>query len=183
MDKLLYLSMAAGTAALIFSVMLAVRVPKQAPCVFKIEETKTIFGMTLLSVLLGYGVEIYKIYDPSVGGTEKGSYGMIAVIGFAAILIAAYTVMYTLIKKIYVYDDRLVVIDELARIRTVYWGDIVSVERPGMQRAAKFTCADDYSFTVSGANRKYKQFMNYLEPRLKSSREKNLLKNIEKNLM
>ena len=184
MDKLwIYLSLAAGTAALLWAVILSIRAPKQEPCVFKYEETKTIFGMTFLSLLLGYGVEIYKLIDPEVGGTGTGSYGMIAVVGLMAILMAVYTILYALNQKIYVYEDGLVVVNALAKANTVFWEDIISVDKPGMQQAARFSCRGDFVFKVSGANKNYKRFMNYLEPRLKEVKGKNLISQIERNLM
>ncbi len=183
-DKLwLYLSMAAGTIALVWAVVLCIRAPKQDECVFKYEETKTIFGMTFLSIALGYGVEIYKLIDPAVGGEGTGSYGMIAVLGLIAILMAVYTILYALNQKIYVYEDGLIVVDALAKAKTVFWEDIISVDKPGMQQAARFTCRGDFTFKVSGANKNYKRFMNYLEPKLKEVKGKNLISQIERNLM
>ena len=184
MDKMwLYGSMTIGTAALIWAVAVCVKAPKQEPCEFKYEETKSIFGMTFLALLLGYGVEIYKLIDPKVGGEGTGSYGMVAVLGLMAILMAVYTIVYTINQKIYVYDDGLIVVDALGKAKTVFWEDIISVTKPGMQQAAKFTCRGDFTFKVSGANKNYKRFMNYLEPKLKEVKGKNLLSQVEKNLM
>ena len=183
MDKYLYISMALGTASLIAALVLVLRAPKQAPCVFINKETKSILGLTVLSLGLGYGVEVYKLIDSKVGGEEPGSYGMIAVIGFIAILMAAYTILYAFNKKIYVYEDHMIVSDDLGKARSIEWDEVLSVERPGMQRAAKFSIRGGYSFTVYEANKNYKRFMNYLEPRLKEVKGKHLMAQIEKNLM
>lgn len=183
MDNLwLYLSMGAGTAALIAGIVLCARAPKQKPCLFKLEETKSVFGLTLLALVLGYGIEIMKLRDPSVGGEGTGSYGMIAVLGLAAILMAAYTIVFTLNRKIYVYEEGLAVVDDLGKAKELVWEDIVSVEAQGMQKAARFTCTGDYSFKVSGANKDYGKFMSFVEPKLKEVKGKNLLSQVEKNL-
>ena len=87
-----------------------------------------------------------------------------------------------ILNKIYVYDDRLVISDVFGKTKDIYWEDINTVERPGMQRAARFNCAGDVSFTVSGANKNYKKFMNFLEPKLKGNKGKKLLAQIERNL-
>ncbi|MBQ1477512.1 MAG: hypothetical protein IIZ33_05145 [Erysipelotrichaceae bacterium] len=182
MNSWIYLSIAVGTIVLIASVVISMRCERPKGELFRFEETKALFLMTGLAVLLGYGILVYKLIDPSVGGSEKGSYGMIAVVGLVAILMAAYTILFALNKKIYVYDDRLVISDVFGKTKDIYWEDINTVERPGMQRAARFNCAGDVSFTVSGANKNYKKFMNFLEPKLKGNKGKKLLAQIERNL-
>lgn len=184
MDKVwIYLSLAAGTASLIWATEVCLRAARPKSECFRYEETKTIFGMSFLSLALGYGVEIYKLTDSSVGGVGTGSYGMIAVIGLIAILMGVYTILYAVNQKIYVYEDKLLVSDLFGKSRTVYWEDIISVERPGMQQGARFSCSGDFSFKISAANKNYKEFMSFAEPKLKDVKSKKLISQIEKNLM
>ena len=183
MDKLwLYLAMGAGTAALAAAIVISARKPKQEPCAFKLEETKTSFGLVVLALALGYGVMVYKLVDPAVGGEEPASYGMIAVLGLAAVLMAVYVILLTLNQKIYVREDGLTVTDAFGRAKKVEWADILSVDAQTMQKGARFTCAGDYAFKVSGANKDYRRFMEYVEPRLKEAKEKDLLSQVERNL-
>ena len=181
-DFWLWLSMAAGTAALVCAAVLCSKIPKREDCLFRYEETKASFGLTVLAVALGYGVEILKLKDPSLGGEEKGSYGMIAVLGLAAILMGAYMILYSLNRKIYVYEDELIVRDEFGKEKTVPWDGILAVSGGSMQQA-RFDCRGGFSFRVSASNRCYSRFMEYAEERMKQNGDEDLISRVEKNMM
>lgn len=182
MNSILYASILLGTIVLIVASVICIKAPKQEGYVFCFEETKASFGLTILAIGIGYGFMIYKIIKPDLGGSDTQSYIMTALVGFLAVVLAAYTILHTMNKKIYVYEDYLLVVDAFARVKKIPWEDINRIERPGLQRAARFTCTDGVVFTVSGANKNYKKFMNFIRPKLKGIKGKKLIQQIERNL-
>lgn len=182
MNGILIACMIAGAVMLAGSMVIVRRNPRKSDAKYVIEDSKTLMGLMALSVFLGYWLLILRLQDPSLGGEGWQGLALCAFLGTLLLALAAYMILYCFVKKTYVYEDRIEVVTPFGRRRSEEWNNILTITPNGMTKGARFTFADDYSFTLSGANKNYKDVMNFAKVRLKGREGKALIKEIEKNM-
>lgn len=183
MEKtIIYVSLALGLISLVASILVSIKKTKIEGYAFYVSETKTILIMSALCFLLGgYFCYLKLFVEETMGGEGIQGYFLVGVLALIVFLLGSYTVAYCFCNRIYVFEEYMVVVKAFSGPFKVYWDDIEKVERPGMQKAARFTCKD-VSFKVSGYNKKYKEFMTWIRLRLKGRTGRRLLNNVERNL-
>ena len=181
MNNYIYAAAILGLVAIVYAIILSFKKSKISGYAFSVSETKTILLMTVLCIGLGYFFLYYKLIKPDMGGEGVRGYLLVAILGLICLLMGAYTIAYCFCSKIYVYEDKMIVSKVFSGPFEIYWDDIQKVEQAGIKKAARFTCPE-VTFTVSGYNKKYKEFMSWIRVRLKGKTGKRLLANVEKNL-
>lgn len=99
-----------------------------------------------------------KLADPTLGGSEPGSYSLLAGIAALCALTGGFVLLWSYMKKSVAYTDRLVQVSWLGRTREMRWEAVQQVKVPMMSRTAVF-CAGKEKFSVNGDPKQYKKFI------------------------
>lgn len=99
-----------------------------------------------------------KFADPTLGGTQPGSYSLLAALAALCGVTGGFVLLWSYMKKSVAYADRLVQVSWLGRTREIRWSDVQQVKVPMMSRTAVF-CTAGGKLAVNGDPKQYKRFI------------------------
>ena len=181
-DKILYASLAAAVILLIAAIVLMVKNRCTDPGLVCVRETWMTAVMGVMLMAMGVFITVMKLTDPSVAGTDKSSYWFVAVFGLLCHLLGVFMLLYTFVKRIVLFEDRIEDCSPFGITRTMYWGDIVQVEKPVTRKAYILTDRDGNTISVSGDSKASKAFVDFARTKIKSAQGTNLLHHVERRL-
>ena len=182
MDKILYASLAAAVVLLIAAIVLMVKNRCTDEGLVCVRETWMTAVMGVMLVTVGVFITVMKLTDPSVAGTDESSYWFVAVFGLLCHLLGVFMLLYTFVKRIVLFEDRIEDCSPFGITRTMYWGDIVQVEKPVTRKAYILTDRDGNTISVSGDSKASKAFVDFARTKIKSAQGTNLLHQVERRL-
>lgn len=182
MDKILYASLAAAVVLLAAAIVLIVKNRCTDPGLVCVRETWLTAVMGVMLIAMGIFITVSKLIDPNIAGTDERSYWFVAVFGLLCHLLGAFMLLYTFVKRIVLFEDRIEDCSPFGITRTMYWGDIVQVEKPLTRKAYVLTDRDGNTVSVSGDSKASKEFVDFARSRIKSAKGTNLLYQVEHRL-
>ncbi len=182
MTSLLYLSLAAGIVMLAVTIALIAKKRCHDPKAICIRETWMTAVMGIMMIALALFFPVAKLMDNSLAGTEATSYWF--VVGFSILchLMGDFTLLFSLVKCVALYEDRAVEYSFLGQQTTIYWEDVVKVDKPMMR--SSFTLKDCHGNSISagGDDKAQKTFVAFAKPKIKSAGGMNLVSQVEHRL-
>ncbi|MCD8197145.1 MAG: hypothetical protein LUE24_08325 [Lachnospiraceae bacterium] len=178
-QSILYASMALSLAAVIAAVILAIRKQPKERGQMCLRETWMTAVLGVMLIALGYVVCAMKLMDETVAGTGMNSWLFVAGFQLVSQLLGAYSLLYAFVKKTQVFEERIELISAFGSVKTVYWDDIVKVDKSMLGRSLKLTTKDKEIVSISGDSAKFREFAGYAVKRIRPAEGKALLKQIE----
>lgn len=141
------------------------RVSPLAGALAVVQEAGITALLGFLCMGLAYFLLLCKYYQPSLAGTDQKSYWFIALFALVCALIAAFTLLYTYVKKGVAYPDRLMLVSALGGVREVNWSEVCQVKVPLLSRRVTFKTKSG-SYSVYGDPKQYKAFITAIQGRI-----------------
>lgn len=182
MDKILYASLAAAVVLLIAAIVMMVKNRCTDDGLVCVRETWMTAVMGVMLVAMGVFITVMKLIDPAVAGTDESSYWFVAVFGLLCHGLGAFMLLYTFVKRIVLFEDRIEDCSPFGITRTMYWDDIVQIEKPMTRKAYVLTDRDGNTVSVSGDSKASQAFVDFARTRIKSAKGTNLLYQVERRL-
>lgn len=182
MDKILYASCAAGIILLIAAIVMTVKFRYTDTGIVCIRETWMTAVIGGMLIALGFWLSGLKLMDATVAGTDETSYWFVAGFSLLCHLLGDFALLYTMVKRVVLYEDCVESCSVFGKCSTLYWADIVKVEKPLTRRAFKLTDKDGNIINVSGDNKACKQFVDFAKTKVKAASGSNLLHQVEHKL-
>ncbi len=182
MTSILYLALAAGIAMLAATVAFTVKKRSHDYKALYIRETWMTAVLGVMMIALGFFFPAAKLMDATLAGTDASSYWF--VIGFSLLchVMGDFTLLFTLVKCIALYEDRVVEHSFLGQETTIYWSDVVKVDKPMMRSCYVLKDRQGNSISAGGDNKALKTFAEFARPRIKAAGGVNLLSQVEHRL-
>lgn len=182
MDKILYASIAVAVLLLAGTIFLSIKKRPEGLSDVCVREDWMTAVMGAMVIVLGIWFAIMKLQDPALSGSDATSYWYIA--GFCVVgnLVGDFMLLYTFVKRVELYEDRVESYSALGKCTTLSWSQIVQVKKPMMGRSTKLVSSDGTVISVSGAPKACDAFVDYARPRINSAQGSNLLKHVENRL-
>ncbi|MGM9588677.1 MAG: hypothetical protein ACI3V0_00680 [Faecousia sp.] len=182
MTNLLYLSLAVGIAMLVAAIALIVKKRCHDAAAICIRETWMTAVMGAMMIALGLFFPIAKLMDATLAGTEASSYWFVIGFGLLCHAMGDFTLLFSLVKCVALYEDRAVAYSALGRQTTIYWDDVVKVDKPLMRSTFVLTDCHGNSINVSGEGKAMKTFVAFAKPKVTSAGGANLVSQVEHRL-
>lgn len=182
MDKILYAAIAVAALLLAATVYFCIKKRPEGLSEVCVQEDWMTAVMGAMIIVLGILFAVMKLRDPALSGSDAMSYWYIA--GFCVIgnLVGDYMLLYTFVKRVELYDDRVESVTAFGYVTTLRWGQIVQVKRPMMGRSTKLIGTKGTVISVSGSPKACDAFVDFARPKINSSQSGNLLKHVENRL-
>lgn len=182
MEWMIWASMAVAVLAAAAAVLRSVQCRDRETGTFVVRETRMTAVMGVLLLAVAFLVGFAKLYDPATAGGDATSYYLAAALILACGLLGSFTVMFGLLKRVTVYDDRLCARSAFGVSRELPWTDIVRVDKPMMSKALKLTDKDGKVLTVSGGTEDFERFLTFAQERISHASGAALLQQTENRL-
>lgn len=182
MNNMLYISCAAAAVLLIVTIVLCIRNRCEDEGLLCVKEIPLTAMMGLMMIVLGVWMVYLKLIDPTVAGTDRDSYLFVAVFSLVCHLMGDFCLLYTFVKRVVVFNDRVEECSAFGKRRTMYWTEVVKIEKPVTRKAFKLHDKVGNVITVSGADKAYKEFADIAKDKIKSSQGRDLLNVVENRL-
>lgn len=182
MDKILYASCAAAVILLIATILLIVKNRCTDTGLVRVRETMMTAVMGVMCMALAVYITYLKLTDPTIAGTTENSYWFVAGFSLACHLMGDIMLLFTFVKRVVLFEDRIEDCSFFGKKQTMYWADIIKVEKPMTRKAYVLTDRDGNVISVSGDNKACKEFVDFAKSRIKSASGSNLLHQVEHRL-
>lgn len=182
MDKILYAGFAVAVLALAGTIWMIVKNRSEGLSLVCIREDWMTIVMGLMLLVLGVWFLWMKLDDGTIAGTDRNSYLFVGGLGLACNLMGDFMMLYGIVKRIELYDDRVESVSAFGKVVALGWEDVVEVKKPAMGRSIKLTGKDGTVISVSGSNKGCDEFVDFAREKIKSSQRGNLLKHVENRL-
>lgn len=182
MDKILYASCAAAVILLIATIAMIVKNRCADTGLVCLRETWMTAVIGAMLIIIGFWVVPLKLIDPEVAGTDETSYWFVAGFGLLCHLLGDFSLLFTFVKRVVLFEDRVENCSAFGRCKTLYWADIVKVEKPMTRQAFRLTDKDGNIISVSGSSKACKQFVDFAKTKIKAANGSNLLHQVEHRL-
>lgn len=182
MDKILYASYAAAVVLLIATIVLIFRNRCQDDGLLRVSEPLFTAVMGLLIIAMGFWINSLKLNDAAIAGTDRSSYLFVAGFSLMCQLMGDFTLLFTFVKRVVLFNDCLEECSFLGKRRRILWKDIIKVERPVTRKAFKLTDKDGNVITVGGSDKTLKEFSDIAKEKINASEGKDLLRRVENRL-
>ena len=182
MNKILYASIALAVLLLAGTIVLCIKKRPEGLSDVCVREDWMTAVMGTMIMALGIWFVVMKLQDPALSGSDATSYWYIA--GFCVLgnLVGDFMLLYTFVKRVELYEDRVESISAFGKVTSLSWDQIVQVKKPMMGRSTKLVSSDGTVISVSGAPKACDAFVDYARPRINSNQGSNLLKHVENRL-
>lgn len=182
MDKFLYISLGVGVVLTIATIVLILQRRCRDTGTICIRETWMTAVLGVMIIALGFAFPVLKLMDGTLAGTDSQSYWF--VIGFSLLchLMGDFALMFTCIKCTVLFEDRAVEYSPLGDQSTLYWEDIVRVEKPMMKSYYLLTDRSGNSIRVGGDNKASRRFVEFAKSKVKNATGASLLHQVEHRL-
>lgn len=182
MDKILYASVALAVLLLAGTIFLSIKKRPEGLSDVCVREDWMTAVMGAMVIVLSFWFAIMKIQDPALSGSDATSYWYIALFCVVGNLAGDFMLLYSFVKRVELYEDRVESVSAFGKVTTLGWGQIIQVKKPMMGRSTKLVSSDGTVISVSGAPKACDAFVDYARPRINSSQSGNLLKHVENRL-
>lgn len=131
----------------------------------RLSETAFTAVMGGMAAVLGFFLLYAKYTDHTVAGSDTTSYFFIG--GFAVICvgIGCGILLYTFLKKIIVFNDRILYVTIFGRHKEIYWNKISELRIPFMSNKVTII-GKNTRFTVGGETKAYKKFIKIAKEKI-----------------
>lgn len=182
MNKILYASIVLAVLLLAGTIYFCIKKRPEGLSDICVREDWMTAVMGAMIIVLGMWFVIMKLQDPALSGSDAMSYWYIA--GFCVLgnLLGDYMLLYTFVKRVELYDDRVESVTAFGYVTTLRWGQIVQVKKPMMGRSTKLIGTRGTVISVSGSPKACDAFVDYARPKINSAQGGNLLKHVENRL-
>lgn len=183
MVPLIYFSILACTVIIIVGIFLLKykNVKKTNDTLAVLQEASVTAWLGIFSIVLAYCLLVMKLIDPGMTGNDSASYLFIAVFAFICSLLGTFVILWTFLKNAIAYRDRLLLVSFLGTKREMKWNDVNQVKVPMLSKRITFTTADA-SYSVFGAPKQYRKFMEVVNSEIGDAVGKDALENLLKQL-
>lgn len=182
MDKMLYAAIAVAVLLLAGTVFLCVKKRTEGLSDVCVQEDWMTAVMGAMAIALGIWIAVMKLQDGSLSGTDEASYWYIAGFCLACNLMGDFMLLYTFVKRVELYEDRVESVSALGKVTTLRWNQIVQVKKPMMGRNTKLISEDGTVISVGGSPKACDAFVEYARPKINSAQGGDLLKHVENRL-
>lgn len=182
MDKILYASCAAAVIALIAAVVMIVKNRCTDTGIVCVRETWMTAVIGVMMIALGFWILSLKLTDAAIAGTDENSYWFVAGFSLLCHLLGDFALLFTLVKRVVLFEDRVEECSAFGKHKTIYWEDIIKVEKPMTRKAYVLTDKDGNVISVSGDNKACNQFVDFARTKVKAASGSNLLHQVEHRL-
>lgn len=182
MDNRLIACLVLGCAALLATLVLIWKRRCRETGLLCIRETWMTAVLGLMLLALGFAFPILKTMDPTAAGTDARSYWFVAAFGLACYCLGDYALLFTFVKCTVLHEDRAVAYSTLGAQQTLYWADVVRVEKPVTRSCYILTDQDGNSIQVGGDSKASRQFMEFAREKVKGASGTELLRQVEHRL-
>lgn len=183
MLPLIYFSLLACTVVIIGGIFLLKykNVKKTGDTLAVLQEASVTALLGIFSMALAYCLLIMKIIDPSMAGNDGMSYLFIAVFAFVCALLGTFVILWTFLKNAIAYKDKLLLVSFFGTQREMRWCDVKQVKVPMLSKKITFITSDA-SFSVFGAPKQYKKFIEVVQSNIGHVVGSDALENLLKRL-
>lgn len=160
MVSLIYFSLLACTIVIMGGIILLKfkNVKKTDDTLAVLQEASFTALLGIFSMALAYCLLIMKIIDPSMAGNDGMSYLFIALFAFICALSGTFVILWTFLKNAIAYKDKLLLVSFLGTQREMRWCDVNQIKVPMLSKKITFVTSDA-SYSVFGAPKQYKKFI------------------------
>ena len=182
MDKFLYLALAAGAVLLAATIGLILRKRCRDTGIVCIRETWMTAVLGLMLIALGFTFPVLKLMDGSLVGTDAQSFWF--VVGFSAVchLMGDFVLLFSCVKCTVLFEDRAVEYGLFGDQNTIFWEDIVHVEKPLLKSAYEITDRNGNVIHVGGDKKGSAQFIEFAREKVQNAAGADLLRQVEHRL-
>ena len=182
MDKFLYFAFAAGVLLLIATIVVIVMKRCKDTGIICIRETWMTAVLGLMIIALGFTFPVMKLMDSTLAGTDNNSYWFVIGFSLACHLMGDFALLFTFVKCAVLFEDRAVEYALFGSQNTIYWDDIVRVEKPLMKSYYLLTDRNGNTMRVSGDKKASQQFAEFARDKVKNASGTDLLHQVEHRL-
>lgn len=145
-------------------------------------ETRTTLIWTALLLVMAVFVWAAKLQDPTVAGTDDSSWYFVAGLGLVCAAGACFTLLFTLVKRVYATEEGIWSVDWLGRVTSMPWDDVRSVTPNQLSKAVKVEGADGSVIAVNGGSKAFAAFSEVARAHTPRRRGASQLADIERRL-
>lgn len=180
----LYVAVITDILLIIASIVFAVKkhLPHQDNELCRLSETKMTVVLGFLMAAVGVAIAYMKILDPTLAGEDKSSYLFVSGFSVICALGAVFTVLFTYVKVMIAFSDKLCYVSFVGKEKSIAWNDITGITGRPMSKSIKITATDGSVITVNGSYGQYKKFVETIQDCVKPLRGKELLENLERRM-
>ncbi|RPI87156.1 MAG: hypothetical protein EHM41_05955 [Chloroflexi bacterium] len=141
---------------------------KEGGELLRLTETYVTGVMGAMMIALAFFLLYMKYVDPAIAGVDQVSFYYVA--GFAAMCAAVGSgiQLYTFLRKIIAYEDKVVFVTMLGQIKELYWNDITEVKVSRLSNKAIFI-GKNTQFSVGGETKTYKKFIEIARKKIRKT--------------
>lgn len=179
---LVYASMTVCVLAAVGALgLICIRLPRKEG-IFTVKETWMTAVMGLILLAVGVFAGCAKLADNSVAGTDTNSWFLISALTTGCGILGGYTILFGLLRRVVVFDDRIIFYSAFGVRRGVRWKEIVRVEKGLLTRALKLTAQDKRVYSVSGESAEFERFVSFAKTHISQAKGSQLVAMTESRL-
>ncbi len=182
MDKILYASCAVAVILIIVTVAIIIKNRCTDTGIVCIRETRMTAVIGVMLIALGFFFVYLKLTDASIAGIDTNSYWFVAGFSLLCYTLGEFALLFTFVKRVVLFEDRIEDCSFLGKRKTLYWADIIKVERPMMKKAFVLTDRDDNVISISGDNKACNKFVEIAKTKVMEDNGTSLLQQVEHRL-
>lgn len=153
-----------------------------APALASVGETATTLIWTALLLVVAAIVWWAKLSNPATAGTDDSSWYFVAGLGVVCVAGSCFTLLFTLVKRVYATDEGIWSVDAFGRVTTVAWADVKGVTPNQLSKSVRVEALDGTTVTVNGGTKAYRRFVEVAAQKTPKTRGAKQLAEIERRL-
>ena len=145
-------------------------------------ETATTLVWTALLLVTAVIVWWAKLSNPATAGTDASSWYFVAVLGVVCVAGACFTLLFTLVKRVYATETGIWATDAFGRVTRIAWADVKGVTPNQLSKSVKVEAVDGTVVSINGGTKAYRAFVEVAARKTPKNRGAKQLAEIERRL-
>jgi len=139
---------------------------KQADELLRLSETSVTAVLGGMLIVLGFFVLYQKFNNPNLAGNDENTYLIIGAFALISVALGCGVLLYSFLKKIIAYQDKVVLITFLGQYKEMYWKEITEVKASILSNKATLS-GNNCKITLGGEPKKYKEFLKIAKKKIR----------------